>query len=302
MALSRYDAHQWFTIAPTVVHNIYLSQGSVIQTVKLGNTPGDEDKQLSAATEDFTKETIVVRVEQLRELTSITHSRLFVQVACDGNGISPVGLLKPEHAHGGGYGPHASVLIAAFRVTDGGKPDVLVYRRPPGKVTSPYTWDIFGGHVEVPAEQNLLSRTDGNDRDYFNRIIDSAALRELQEELVAPNFTWTSHHLRRYRDYGAFVHGLRMPGATNVEYSTLFAVHLPPDFPETFQCCETSDDTGETIRDLPNKFCTLDDLVELHETDRTQFADGLGRLLDWLTSNTTRDEFGAFLATAATAL
>jgi len=221
----------------------------------------------------------------------------------DGPAIRPAGFVTRDLAHWHGV-PHTTVLLMPVRSLDNGQFEVLIHRRPKNKKVSPNTWDTFGGHVDIFIHDGkvLPPANKLNKRKVFRKMIDKTAIREANEEIKIkiPGFKFTKRKIRRFGGYGDFEYGVNVPGSNNVEYSTLYVALLP--------CNATNDKITATdsvsvagveveVANLKLKSVSLDDLLTDYHKNKSKYADGLGRILDKLTSSPgTQYSFNTFLS------
>lgn len=217
----------------------------------------------------------------------------------DGPAIRPAGFVTRDLAHWNRV-PHTTVLIVPVRPLDNGF-DILVHRRPLNKKVSPDTWDTFGGHIDVSIENGrILPPVDEiDDRQVFRKLIDDTAIREANEEIIIPGFKFTEREIRRFGGYGDFDYGVNNPQSDNVEYSTLYVALLPRNTANTTGKDSVSKAGIEVeVSGLKLTWITLDQLITDYRKDKSEFADGLGRILDKLTSSPgTERSFHAFVST-----
>ena len=181
--------------------------------------------------------------------------------------------------------------------------EILVHRRPPDKKVSPDTWDTFGGHVDVLIQDGKLQPPANKieDRSVLQRLIDDTAIREANEEIKVPGFRFTTAEVHRFGGYGDFEYGTRTPGAQNVEYSTLYVAVLP----QKALSITAHDTVGRggvevEVSNLRLRSVALDDLLIEFGKKPSEFADGLGRILEQLAKVPgTRQSFETFLANKA---
>jgi 8-oxo-dGTP pyrophosphatase MutT (NUDIX family) len=217
----------------------------------------------------------------------------------DGPAIRPAGFVTRDLAHWHGV-PHTTVLLVPVRSLDNGQFEVLIHRRPKNKKVSPDTWDTFGGHVDifihdgkvVPPADKL------NERNVFRKIIDETAIREANEEIKIPDFQFTAREIHRFGGYGDFEYGVNVPGSNNVEYSTLYVALLPRDATK-ITATDTVSIAGVEVEvaNLKLKSVSLDDLMMDYRDNKSEYADGLGRILDKFSSSPgTEYSFNTFLS------
>jgi len=215
-----------------------------------------------------------------------------------GPAIKVSGFVTRDLAHFYGV-PHTTVLIIPLRVTESETVEILVHRRPPNKKVSPDTWDTFGGHVEVFVEdgQFLSPGASVGDPKVFHQLIDDTALREANEEIKIEGFSFNEGDIHRFGGYGDFEYGTTTPGSNNVEYSTLYVAILPRDV-VSISAQDTIGIGGVEVevKNLKLRSFTLDDLLLDYGKNPSEFADGLGRILEqFLNVPGTRNSFEQFI-------
>jgi 8-oxo-dGTP pyrophosphatase MutT (NUDIX family) len=225
--------------------------------------------------------------------------------------IRACGFVTRDLAHFHGV-PHTTVLIVPVRVVQSGKGkrsgtkkaeiriEILVHRRPPEKKVSPDTWDTFGGHVEVSIEDGTILEPGDkiDDRGVLHQLIDDTAVREANEEIEIPRFRFTERNVHRFGGYGDFECGTHDSAADNVEYSTLF-VAVIPSVAVKFTARDTVGRGGVEVEvsNLKLRSSTLEDLLTEYSKKPSEFADGLGRILEQLARVPgTRRSFETFLS------
>ena len=203
------------------------------------------------------------------------------------------GFVIRGYAHEEGI-PHATVLIAPVRIKYN-EIQLLVFRRPRQKQTCPDTWDIFGGHVELSSPfTDAVSVPGPLSVQRLKKLFDQTALREAREEILVENMEWQLEHFDRYGDFGEFTHGIDDPEAKNVECSTLYITTALQD-KTNFEIRESSDEGRDDFRNLPNRFASVDKLIDEFKQESGQFADGIARLLRRLEKSDCREHFDSFV-------
>jgi len=217
----------------------------------------------------------------------------------EGPAIRACGFVTRDLTHFHGV-PHTTVLIVPVRVAESEKMEILIHRRPPDKKVSPDTWDTFGGHVEVSIQDGKLQSPGDKIEDIgeLHRLIDSTAIREANEEIEIPSSRFTKDNVHRFGGYGDFECGTQTSGAENVEYSTIFVAVLP----KSAVSITAKDTVGRggvevEVSNLKLRSVTLEDLLAEYSKKPSEFADGLGRILQQLVKVPgTRRSFEAFLS------
>jgi 8-oxo-dGTP pyrophosphatase MutT (NUDIX family) len=220
-------------------------------------------------------------------------------INAEGPAIRACGFVTRDLTHFHGV-PHTTVLIVPVRAVESGKMEILIHRRPPNKKVSPDTWDTFGGHVEVSIQNGkLLPPGDKiEDRGVLYQLIDSTAIREANEEIKIPGFRFTDGEVHRFGGYGDFECGTHTSGAENVEYSTVFVAVLPQNAVSII----AQDTVGRggvevEVSNLRLRSVTLEDLLTEYSKKPSEFANGLGRILEQLVKVPgTRRSFETFLS------
>lgn len=219
----------------------------------------------------------------------------------EGQVLKLAGFVTREMAHSHGI-PHATVLLVPVSLNQTGELTILTHRRPAGKETDPETWDMFGGHVEVIAENNVLELPPTWDSpETLHALVDETAIREANEEIRMVGFQFTAAHLYRFGSYGDFESGTQVPGSHNVEYSTVFVVALPQGRADV-QAVDTvmKDSVEVEITDLPTRMWTIDALLNEYVQNSHRFADGIGRILSRLSKQPEMRQRFQDLASKAT--
>lgn len=220
-------------------------------------------------------------------------------INAEGPAIRACGFVMRDLAHFHGV-PHTTVLIVPVRVIECGKMEILIHRRPPDKKVSPDTWDTFGGHVEVSIQNGKLLPPGEKieDRDVLHQLIESTAIREANEEIKIPEFQFTEGEVHRFGGYGDFECGTHTSGAENIEYSTIFVAVLPKNAVSiTAQDTVGRGGIEVEISNLRLRSVTLEDLLAEYSKKPSEFADGLGRILEQLVKVPgTRRSFETFLS------
>ena len=132
----------------------------------------------------------------------------------------------------------------------------------------------------------------------LHQLIDDTAIREANEEIKIPRFRFTKAAVHRFGGCGDFECGTLIPGAENVEYSTLFVAVLPRNV-VSITAQDTVGRAGVEVEvsNLRLRSVTLDDLLAEYGKTPGEFADGLGRILQQLARVPgTRQSFETFLA------
>ena len=231
-------------------------------------------------------------------------------ISAEGPAIRACGFVTRDLAHFHGV-PHTTVLIVPVRVVESGKGkndgkkkdeariEILNHRRPIEKKVSPDTWDTFGGHVEVSIEGGtILSPGDKiEDSSVLHQLIDLTAIREANEEIKISEFQFTEKDVHRFGGYGDFECGTHDSAAENVEYSTLY-VAVVPSRAISIAAQDTVGRGGVEVEvtDLKLRSSALEDLLTEYSKKPSEYADGLGRILEQLVRVPgTRRSFESFL-------
>jgi len=148
---------------------------------------------------------------------------------------------------------HKTVLI--FVVHPSGK--ILYIKRSGRSRINPNLFDCFGGHLKI------------------SETYREAARRELAEELALPPDLIVDTDLIQIGEPGQFEGRFTYPSYINYEFSSLYLFFLSEDI-----IINTQETFGEDVVLLLRDGDFLEDLVKKYNHDKSQFADGISRILN----------------------